>query len=107
MARAVPGPQLTTRRHNRWSDSNLAGLVYVTSREETRETSVNRPASNGTRADSPQAAGIVALMKQIKPSITPNEVIQVLRLTGAYGSDPEVGSMARPLGALQYLGARP
>jgi subtilisin family serine protease len=62
---------------------------------------------NGTSAANPQAAGIAALMKQIKPSITPNEVSQVLRLTGAYGSDPEVGSMARPLGALQYLGARP
>jgi subtilisin family serine protease len=61
----------------------------------------------GTSASSPYAAGVAALMKQIRPWITQAEVISIMQSTGWVGPDPEVGKILDARAAIYALGARP
>jgi subtilisin family serine protease len=61
----------------------------------------------GTSASSPYAAGVAALMKQIRPWITQAEVISIMQSTGWVGPDPEVGKILDARAAIYALGVHP
>jgi serine protease len=61
---------------------------------------------NGTSAASPYAAGVVALMKQVRPSLNHWDAKNILNSTGKTSPDTEVGKIIDAKAAIEYLGAR-
>jgi len=61
---------------------------------------------SGTSAAAPAVAGTVALMMQVKPSLTLSQARSILKNTNRTSSDPQVKDIVNADAALYYLGAR-